>query len=523
MIKVAEYGCLEAPPISVRFIRAMLSTKIRLAILSAAFCSSSLFAYQLPDGSGNKSKYSENVRSLQLISSGVAELSQDTGRGVVLISVSKIAKGNPYYEMDPFDFFFGPRFRQQQPSAPQQKQQAGVGSGFIVDLNKGYIITNNHVVADADEISLKLSNGETYDGKVLGKDQNTDVALVQIKDEKFKREGLTQLVLGNSDSVKIGEFVIALGAPFGLEFSQSFGAVSATSRGNLNITSLGNFIQTDAAINPGNSGGPLINMEGQVIGMNTAIFSRSGASAGIGFAVPSNLVRSTAEQLITKGKVSRGYMGVRLAQQELDEELVSGLNLPKGTRGALVSKVEKGTPASNAGLDSGDVIVEVSGRPIRSGQELTNVVGLSPPKSVVPVSYFRNGKLLKTNVTLGEYDQAPQLTANDANDGDNRAPGAMGNTADFTAGLKVEPLNRQKHAQYIEQFNIESNTGLLVLDVDPKSKARASGIRPGDVLLKGNQTQLKSVKELADIFKSSNKVLLQLERSGNLLFASIRK
>ncbi len=495
----------------------MLSKKISLTLLSAAFGSSSLFAYQLPQG--EKNKYSENVRSLQQISSGVAELSAETGKGVVLISVSKIVKGHPYYEMDPFDFFFGPRFRQQQPQGPQQKQQAGVGSGFIVDLNKGYIITNNHVVDDADEISLKLSNGDTYDGKVLGRDQNTDVALVQIKDEKFKRDGLTQLALGNSDSVKVGEFVIALGAPFGLEFSQSFGAVSATSRGNLNITSLGNFIQTDAAINPGNSGGPLINMDGQVIGMNTAIFSRSGASAGIGFAVPSSLVRSVAEQLVTKGKVARGYLGVRLAQQELDDELVAGLNLPKGTRGALIAKVEKGTPAANAGLESGDLITEVSGKAVHTAQELTNVVGLSVPKAKVPVTYFRNGKQLTATVTLGEFEAAPQQLAKADKDDD----GPAGNTADFTAGLKLEPLNRQKHAQYIEQFGIESGNGLLVLDVDPQSKARASGIRPGDVLLKANQAQLKSVKEFVEIFKSSNKVLLQLERSGNLLFASIRK
>lgn len=495
----------------------MLSKTFSLALLWAAFCSSALFGYQLPQG--DRAKTSDNVRLLQQISAGVSELSQETGRGIVLISVSKIIKGRPYYEMDPFDFFFGPRLRQQGPGAPEQKQQAGVGSGFIVDLSKGYIITNNHVVEEADEISLKLTNGETYDGKVLGRDQNTDVALVQIKDEKFKRDGLTQLSLGNSDSVKIGEFVIALGAPFGLEFSQSFGTVSATSRGNLNITSLGNFIQTDAAINPGNSGGPLLNMEGQVIGMNTAIFSRSGASAGIGFAVPSNLVRSVAEQLITRGKVARGYLGVRLAQQELDEELVAGLNLPKGTRGALIAKVEKGTPAANAGLDSGDVITEINNKPVHNAQELSNIVGLSPPKAKVSVAYYRNGKLQNTSVTLGEFDQSPQQLAR-ANAGDGPQSGDAG---EFSSGLKLEVLNRQKHTQYIEQFGIESSAGLLVVDVDPQSKARASGIRPGDVLLKANQTPLKSTKQFMEIAQSSPKLLIQLERSGTFLFASIRK
>jgi serine protease Do len=504
----------------------MLSRKFSLTLISAAFFSSTLLAapYQFP--TPDKNKYSDNVRALQQISAGVAELSQEAAKGVVLISISKIVKGHPYYELDPFDFFFGPRFRQQQPNnAPEQKQkqQAGVGSGFLIDLDKGYIITNNHVIDGADEISLKLANGGTYIGKVLGGDKNTDVAMVQITDPKFKRDGLAQLSIGNSDAVRVGEFVIALGAPFGLEFSQSFGAVSATSRGNLNITNLGNFIQTDAAINPGNSGGPLINMEGLVIGMNTAIFSRSGASAGIGFAVPSNLVRSIAEQLVNKGRVARGYLGVQLSPQELDEELLNGLNLPKGTRGALVAKVERGTPAAKAGLESGDVIIEVNGRPVHSGQELSNVVGLSPPQAKVPLTYYRGGKQMSTTVTLGDYDQ-DNLVAQRGRP-DNSAPNSSGSTspADFQAGLKLEPLSKQKHAQYIEQFGIDSNAGLLVLDVDPNSKARASGIRPGDVLLKANQTPLKSVKDLMDVFKSSNKVLLQLERSGNILFASIRK
>jgi serine protease Do len=503
----------------------MLSRKFSLTFLSAAFLSSTLLAapYQFP--SPDRKQYSESVRSLQQISAGVAELSQEAAKGVVLISISKIVKGHPYYELDPFDFFFGPRFRQQQPNAPEQrqKQQAGVGSGFIIDLAKGYIITNNHVIDGADEISLKLANGETYTGKVLGGDKNTDVAMVQITDSNFKRDGLTQLSIGNSDAVKVGEFVIALGAPFGLEFSQSFGAVSATSRGNLNITNLGNFIQTDAAINPGNSGGPLINMEGLVIGMNTAIFSRSGASAGIGFAVPSNLVRNIAEQLVNKGRVARGYLGVQLSPQELDEELLGGLNLPKGTRGALVAKVEKGTPAAKAGLESGDVIIEVNGRPVYSGQELSNVVGLSPPQTKVPLTYYRGGKKQTTTVTLGDFDQDNLLAQRSGRPGNPAAGSGSASNAEFQEGLKLEPLSRQKHAAYVEQFGIDSNAGLLVLEVDPNSKARASGIRPGDVLLKANQTPLKSVKDLVSVFKSSNKVLLQLERSGNILFASIRK
>ncbi|RZA23331.1 MAG: PDZ domain-containing protein, partial [Proteobacteria bacterium] len=373
-------------------------------LLPLALLSQMALAYELPVQDANK-KPSDNVQLLQKISAGVAELSQDASKGIALISISKIIKGRPYYELDPFDFFYGPRNRQADPSQPGQKQQSGVGSGFIVDLDKGYIVTNNHVVEGADEIDLKLSNGETYEAKVLGSDPNTDVAVVQIKDAKFNRKNLIALPFGSSDNVKVGEFVIALGAPFGLEFSQSFGAVSATSRGNLNITNLGNFIQTDAAINPGNSGGPLLDMQGNVIGMNTAIFSRSGSSAGIGFAVPSNLVREVALQLINKGKVARGYLGVRLAQ-DMDDDLAAAMNLPKGIRGALVGNVEKNTPAAKAGIESGDVITEVNGRAVHSGQELSNTVGLMQPGAKVAVAFYRGGIKKSTSISLGNYSVA---------------------------------------------------------------------------------------------------------------------
>lgn len=498
----------------------MMLRKSGLFLLSLAFLANSAFAYDLPPPDANR-RPSENVQLLQKISAGVSELSQEAGKGVVLISVSKIIKGRPYYEIDPFDFFFGPRFRQPDPGRQgqeqQQKQQAGVGSGFFVDLEKGYIITNNHVVEDADEIDVKLANGETYQAKVLGKDKNTDVAVVQIKDAKFNRKGLSQLSPGNSDNVHVGDFVIALGAPFGLEFSQSFGTVSATSRGNLNISSLGNYIQTDAAINPGNSGGPLVDMNGTVIGMNTAIFSRTGAYAGIGFAVPSNLVSAIALQLINKGKVARGYLGIRLSQ-DLDDELLTALNLPKGTQGALVSKVERGTPAAQGGLESGDVITAVNEKSIHNGQELTNTVGLMQPGSKVKVTYFRNGKQKTTEFMLGTYDQAPTLASADDDEGPGGEKGSFND-----AGLRLETLNRQKHANLIEQFGIESTRGVLVTDVDPQSKIRASGIRPGDVLLKANDVELKSAQEFMKIYKDAKKVLVQLERRGTFLFASIRK
>lgn len=499
----------------------MIPRKSALFLLPLALMSSAVLAYDLPAPDATK-KPSENVQFLQKISAGVAELSQDASKGIALISISKIIKGRPYYELDPFDFFYGPRNRQPDPGQQGQKQQAGVGSGFIVDLDKGYIVTNNHVVEGADEIDLKLSNGETYEAKVLGTDANTDVAVVQIKDPKFNRKGLVQLPIGSSDNVKVGEFVIALGAPFGLEFSQSFGAVSATSRGNLNITNLGNFIQTDAAINPGNSGGPLLDMNGYVIGMNTAIFSRSGSSAGIGFAVPSNLVKEVASQLINKGKVARGYLGVRLAQ-DIDDDLASAMNLPKGIKGALVGNVERSTPAAKAGLESGDVITEVNGRSIHSGQELSNTVGLMQPGSKVSVGFYRGGVKKSTNINLGTYSDTQLARQGGDDDRDGGSRGSSGSQTVADAGVKLEPLSKSKHADFIQQYGIESNHGLLVTEVEPSSKASASGIRPGDVLLKANNTQLKSVKDFTNIYGSSKKILIQLERRGTFLFASLRK
>ena len=250
------------------------------------------FSYEIPRAPAN-TNVSSNIKALQQMSEGISELAANANKAVVFVSISKTIKGMPFGEINPFEFFFGPQFRGHPRGQAPERKQKGVGSGFIIDLKKGLILTNNHVIEGADEISLKLANGETYDGKVLGRDKNTDVAVVKIKDKKYNRKGLGVLNLADSKKTKVGQFVIALGAPFGLEASLSFGVISALGRGNLQITNLGNFIQTDAAINPGNSGGPLLNMDGQVIGINTAIYSRSGSSAGIGFAVPAALKLET--------------------------------------------------------------------------------------------------------------------------------------------------------------------------------------------------------------------------------------
>ena len=474
-----------------------------------------------------KSSVSANVKLLQQISEGVSEISQQANHAVVFVAVSKSIKGMPLNELNPFDFFFGPGGQggqggQGAPGQPHHQQQGpdqkqkGLGSGFFIDLEKGYILTNNHVIEGADEIMLKLDNGKTYEGKVLGRDQNTDIALVQVKDAKFERKGLGELHLGDSDAARVGEFVLALGAPFGLESSTSLGCISAIGRGSLNITNLGNFLQTDAAINPGNSGGPLLNTRGLVIGINTAIYSRSGASAGIGFAIPSNLVRVIAEQLINKGVVARGYIGVRLVQ-ELDDDLAAGLGLPEGSEGALISHVQAGTPAAAGGVESGDVVTAVNERKVRSNADLTNAIGLMAPGTAVELTLLRNNKPRKVTVTLGNFPDQDVLAK--IEEQDQQEVGAL------PAGLSLQPIDpsAKNYAALKSRHNFTSKRGLLVVQVAQNSKGEAAGIRPGDVLLNVNKKEVRTIDDFKRLYKETKKLLIQLEREGTFLFAAVRK
>jgi serine protease Do len=474
--------------------------------LVLVFIYGTAYAYKLP---GSKPMAaSDNLLFLQKVSKGISELALKGSKAIVFVSVSKTVRGRPFGEVDPFEFFFGPQYRERRP----ERKQKGLGSGFFVDLNKGYIITNNHVIEGAEEITLKLANGSTQRAKVLGRDKNTDVAVVQINDKNFNRKGLAVLSLGNSDKIRVGEMVIALGAPFGLESSLSFGVLSARGRGNLNITTLGNFMQTDAAINPGNSGGPLLSASGEVIGMNTAIYSRSGSSAGIGFAVPSNLVRSIAHQLIENGSVSRGFLGVRL--QPLDDDISLGFGLPEGTEGIVVVSVQPGAPAAKAGLEDGDVIIAIEGKKVRDPSELTNAIGLLSPGSKVKVTYFRNGK--KANVTAILANYPGDLRADKASSGGaNRA----------YAGLKLRAFskNNADYKRHKELYMLTSNSGLLVLDVALGSSAAAAGLRQGDLILQVNRRILRTPQNFKKIYASSKKLLIRLERGGDFLFASIRK
>jgi serine protease Do len=495
-------------PRSHRVVAALAATALSLALAAPAS------AYQIPTPPQRGSD--ENLELLQKISRGVATVAKEASAGIVFVSVFKTQTGAPQGFIDPFDFLFPPGSRrpddrggQGGPRGPRERREGGLGSGFFFDLSKGYIMTNNHVVQDADEIQLKLANGKTYEGKIVGRDSNTDVAIVQVKDAQFDRRGLTQLSLGDSDKMQVGDFVIALGAPFGLEASLSFGVVSAIGRGNLDITKLGNFIQTDAAINPGNSGGPLLDTSGRVIGLNTAIYSRSGGYNGIGFAVPANMARNIGEALINDGFIRRGYLGVYL--QPIDDELRTGLDLPSDVKGgALVAKVADGGPADKSGIESGDVITAVNGKEMALSSEIVNTIGLARPGTTLTLTVYRDGKARQLKTTI---DQHPE----DAQNGQRQAAAAkVDKDAPFGLRVTANTPNLRK------TYRLESKTGAVISDVGDDSPADRAGLRPGDVILKVDGRPIGSVADFNKLVRGKSRVMVWLEREGEFHFQVLK-
>jgi len=473
----------------------------------------------------------ENLQTLQKLSKGVATIAQRANEAIVFVSVYKTVQGMPFDQVDPFEFFFGPNGPGGQggPLDPQnprgrggrpngrgeapQRREGGLGSGFFFDLEKGYILTNNHVVQDADEIQLKLANGETYEGKIVGRDKNTDIAVVQVKDKSFNKKGLGELDFGDSDKMSVGDFVVALGAPYGLEASLSFGVVSAIGRGNLDITKLGNFIQTDAAINPGNSGGPLLDMSAHVIGINTAIYSRTGSYNGIGFAVPANLGRRVAEQLINEGRVPRGYMGVAL--QAIDPELHKSLGLAREVTGSLVARVVKGGPGDKGGLQPGDVIVALNSKPVKTDSDIVNTIGLMKPNTKAEMTIIREGKKKNLTVTVEKWPEEFDEQGNVQGDQGSAKPGKA--TPFGMSVSKVSPNLR-------ERYRFESETGVVITEVKPDSPAARAGLQPGDVILQANNKAIRDTDAFAQSSKDpSSRMLLRIERSGQYFFVPLRK
>ena len=434
---------------------------------------------------------------IPMVPANFSELAEKARPGVVNIQVVKPVKnagvGFPYPFGSPFGDFFGP-FSGENPH--QMPMQQGVGSGFVFSSD-GYILTNNHVVDDANQIKIKLADGKEYDAKVVGRDPKTDLALLKAEGVS----GLHALQLGDSDSLKVGNWVVAIGSPFGLEQTVTAGIVSAKGR-VIGSGPYDDFIQTDASINPGNSGGPLLNMAGQVVGINTAIFSQSGGNVGIGFAIPVNMAKEVVPQLEEKGHVTRGWLGVGI--QKITPELAKSLGL-KDEKGALVAQVVKGGPADKAGIETGDAIVELDGKKVDDSKDLPRMVASIPVGKTVTVKVLRGGKVVDREVKIGEMVQKEEVASD---------------TTHKPLGMAVQNIT----PEIAKGLGLKSDTGVVVASVVPGSPAADAGIRSGDVIQQVNKKPVKDVEDFKQKIESSKgqePILLLLQRGENTLFAAL--
>jgi serine protease Do len=426
-----------------------------------------------------------------------SELAERVKPAVVNISTSKTFKGrgrgNAPFGGSPFGDDFFDRFFGDMPR--REFKQRSLGSGFIIS-NDGYIFTNNHVVEQADKILVKTSDGKEYEAKVIGTDPNTDIALIKIKAEN----SLPVAEIGDSEKVKVGEWVIAIGNPFGLDATVTAGIVSAKGR-VIGAGPYDNFIQTDASINPGNSGGPLFSMEGKVIGINTAIVAHG---QGIGFAIPISMAKSILADLKTKGKVTRGWMGISV--QDITDDIARNLN-HKSKNGALVSDVFKGDPADKAGIKIGDIITEINGKPIKDTHELLLIIaGLQVGQKMV-IKAIRDGKEMSFQVTVGERRE--DITQAGV---EKSGKGHFG-----IATQEITP-------DIAKQLGI-SKEGVIVTDVQPGSPADEVGIQPQDVIVQVNRVKISSMKDYnREIIRAAEKksVTLLIKRGRSSFFVALR-
>ncbi|MGL5031306.1 MAG: Do family serine endopeptidase [Aeromonas sp.] len=383
-----------------------------------------------------------------------------------------------------FKFFFGPNMPDEQ--VREQPFQA-LGSGVIVDAKKGYIITNAHVVHDADEIKVNLKDGREYAAKKIGEDKQSDIALLQIQPDD-----LVQIKFADSDDLRVGDYALAIGNPFGLGQTVTSGIVSALGRSGLNIENLENFIQTDAAINSGNSGGALLNLRGELIGINTAILGPNGGNIGIGFAIPSNMVRDLTEQIVKYGEVRRGQLGITGTELTTDIAKTFGYNKKDG---AFVNQVQPGSSADKAGIKAGDIIISIDGKPIRSFGELRAKIATMGAGKVVDLGLIRDGKALTAKVTLNQSEDS-----------------------DVRASVLHPALEGAKLSTTTDPI-----TGVVVTDINPRSPAAASGLQKGDVIIGVNRQRINALSELTKALQNKPEVLaLNIQRGDSSLYLVIR-
>lgn len=409
---------------------------------------------------------------------------------------------NPFFDDPFFRRFFGDEFERRMP-APRDYREQGLGSGVIVTPD-GYIVTNNHVVDQVDELTVSLPDKRTFKAKIIGTDPKTDVAVI-----KIDASNLPVLPWGDASQLQVGEMVLAIGNPFGLSQTVTMGIISAVGRANIGIVDYEDFIQTDAAINPGNSGGALVNVKGQLIGINTAIFSQSGGYMGIGFAIPSNMAKSVMQSLIKHGKVVRGWIGVSI--QEITPDLANEFG-SADTQGALVADVMEDSPASKAKLERGDIITAYNGTAIRDPGQLRSLVAETVPGTTVTIAILREKKAQEFKVTIGELPKELAKT------GSRDSGGGKGEHA--LSGITVENLSSQT-----ERFwRSKARSGVVVTDIEADSPAERAGLQTGDVIREINRKPVKDVRDFERLTSQLTRnapVLLLLNRGNATIFLSI--
>ena len=442
---------------------------------------------------------------------GFSEIVKKVGPAVVNVAVTGGGGGSQQLPPGPFG---GPPGPPQGPPGGRPPGPPGMsaGSGVIIDP-RGYIVTNNHVVEEASQITVTFQDRREFQGTVVGTDPKTDLAVIKVTVEG---EELPAIPWGNYDNLHVGDVVLALGSPFGLRSSVSLGIISALGRGSVGITEYEDFIQTDAAINPGNSGGALVNMKGELIGINTAIFSRTGGSEGVGFAIAVSIARDITSSLIQSGKVVRGWMGVAI--QELTPALAQSFQLPDTHQGGvLISEVHEHGPSAKAGLHRGDVILEYSGERVRDVNHLRNIVARTTVGKKVEIIVLREGSEEHLTIALGERPSDDML----ARGGTTETPPAVERLDNVLAGLTVESLSAEKR----KQFSLsEEAKGVVVAKVEAGSAVESAGLQVGDLIQEVSREAIQSLDDYQRIASKINKeelVVLLLSRRGNSLFVAV--
>ncbi|WP_110455783.1 Do family serine endopeptidase DegQ [Shewanella algidipiscicola] len=449
--------------------------KTKLSLLSAALLGASLMVMPVV----SQAAIPLAVGGQELPS--LAPMLEKTTPAVVAVAVSGTHVSKQRLP-DAFRYFFGPNAPREQ---VQERPFKGLGSGVIIDADKGYIVTNNHVIDGADEILIGLHDGREIEAKLIGADAESDIALLQIK-----AKNLVALKRADSDELRVGDFAVAIGNPFGLGQTVTSGIVSAMGRSGLGIEMLENFIQTDAAINSGNSGGALVNLNGELIGINTAIVAPGGGNVGIGFAIPANMVNNLVEQIIEHGEVRRGVLGV--SGRDLDKALAEGFGL-ETQHGGFVNEVMPDSAADKAGIKAGDIIISVNDKPIKSFQELRAKVATMGAGAKVKLGLIRDGDKETVTATLGEANQSSETAA--------------GAVHPMLAGATLENVKR----------------GVEITEIAQGSPAAASGLLKGDIIVGINRTRIDDLKALkAELKDSTGVVALKILRDGNSLYLVLR-